>query len=93
MGSEQAVNPLGMLIPYALIFAVFYFLVIKPQKDKQKEHQAMLGELKKNDEIVTSGGVHGTIVNAKEATLTIRVDDNVKIEIDRGAVARITKKA
>ena len=93
MGAEQAVNPLGMLIPYALIFAVFYFLVIKPQKDKQKEHQALLGELKKNDEIVTSGGVHGTIVNTKEATVIIRVDDNVKIEIDRGAVARITKKA
>jgi len=92
MGGESAVNPMGMLIPYALIFAVFYFLVIKPQKDKQKQHEAMLNDVKKNDEIVTSGGIHGTVVNAKDATLTVRIDDNVKIEIDRSAVIRVTKK-
>jgi len=92
MGGGSAVNPMGMLIPYALIFAVFYFLVIKPQKDKQKEHQAMLSDIKKNDEIVTSGGIHGTVVNTKEATLVVRIDDNVKIEIDRSAVIRVVKK-
>ncbi|MDP8266708.1 MAG: preprotein translocase subunit YajC [Candidatus Aceula meridiana] len=92
MGGESAVNPMGMLIPYALIFAVFYFLVIKPQKDKQKQHEAMVGDLKKNDEVVTSGGIHGTVVNTKDATITVRVDDNVKIEIDRSAVLRVIKK-
>ncbi len=91
MGAEQTMNPAAMLVPYGIIFAIFYFLVIKPQKEKQKKNQQMLDNVKKNDEIVTSGGIHGTIVNIKENTLTIRIDDNVKIEIDRGAVARVTK--
>ena len=68
-----------------------YFLVIKPQKEKQNQHQQMLNNLKKNDEIVTSGGIHATIVNIKEDTVTIRIDDNVKVEIDRSAVLRVTK--
>ena len=51
----------------------------------------MVDDLKRNDEIVTSGGIHGTIVNIKDKTITIRVDDNVKIEIDRSAVARVEK--
>ncbi|MFA6379136.1 MAG: preprotein translocase subunit YajC [Candidatus Omnitrophota bacterium] len=93
MGTENTINPLAMMIPYALIFAIFYFLVIKPQKQKQNEFQKMLNALKKNDDIVTSGGIHGTIVNIKETTLVIRIDENVKIEIDRSAVARIDKKA
>jgi preprotein translocase subunit YajC len=93
MGTENTINPLAMMIPYALIFAIFYFHVIKPQKQKQNEFQKMLNALKKNDDIVTSGGIHGTIVNIKETTLVIRIDENVKIEIDRSAVARIDKKA
>ncbi len=92
MGTENSINPLAMMIPYALIFGIFYFLVIKPQKAKQTEFQKMIDNLKKNDDIVTSGGIHGTIVNMKEKTLILRIDDNVKIEIDRGAVARIEKK-
>jgi len=92
MGPENTINPLAMLLPYAIIFGIFYFLVIKPQKQKQTEFQKMLDNLKKNDEIVTNGGIHGTIVNIKETTLVVRIDDNVKIEIDRGAVARVEKK-
>jgi len=92
MGSENTINPLAMLIPYALIFVIFYFLVIRPQKEKQSEFQRMLNDLKRNDEIVTNGGIHGTIVNIKETTLVLRIDENVKIEIDRSAVARIDKK-
>lgn len=88
MPAETA-NPVLMLAPYLLIFVIFYLLVIRPQKQKQNEYQKMISELKKNDEIVTTGGIHGTIVNIKEKTLTIRVDDNVKIEIDRGAVGRV----
>ena len=93
MAAETTVNPIAMLVPYLLIFAIFYFLVLRPQKQKQVEFQKMVDNLKKNDEIVTNGGVHGTIVNIKEKTITVRVDDNVKIEIDRAAVARVVKKA
>lgn len=88
MPTETA-NPILMIAPYLLIFVIFYFLVIRPQKQKQNEYQKMINELKRNDEIVTTGGIHGTIVNIKDKTLTIRVDENVKIEIDRGAVARV----
>ena len=91
MGGEQTINPVMALIPYALIFAVFYFLVIKPQKEKQKNQQQMLNDLKKNDEVVTSGGIHGTIVNLKESTIIVRIDDSVKVEVDRGAVLRVKK--
>ena len=93
MGSEATINPIVALVPYLLIFGIFYFLVIKPQKEQQKNFQKMLNDLKKNDEIVTSGGIHGTIVNIKEKTLTIRIDDNVKVEIDRAAVARVEKSS
>ncbi len=78
-------------VPFIFIFAVFYFLIIKPQQKKQKEHEAMLKDLKKNDEVVTSGGIHGTIVNIKEQTFVLRVDENAKIEIDKNAVAYVKK--
>ena len=75
------------------IFAIFYFVLIRPQQKQQKEFKDMLASLKKNDQVVTVGGVHGTIVNLKEKTLVIRVDDNTRLEIDRTAVARKEKAA
>lgn len=87
MPQAQAVNPMVNLLPLVLIFVIFYFLLIRPQKSKDKEHQQMLKGLNKNDEVVTSGGIHGTIVNIKEKTVTLRVDDNTKIEIEKGCIA------
>lgn len=78
-------------IPLLFIFAIFYFLIIRPQQKKQKEHQEMVNNLKKNDEIVTAGGIHGTIVQVKDKTLGVRVDENTRIEIDRTSVAYIKK--
>ena len=79
------------ILPMLLIFVVFYFLLIRPQKKQQKEHEAMLSNLQKNDNIVTSGGIHGVIVNLKEKTVVIRVDENVRIEIDKKAVTYKSK--
>jgi preprotein translocase subunit YajC len=93
MPQSTAVNPIVQLLPLALIFAIFYFLIIRPQKQKEKEHQKMLLALNKNDEVVTLAGIHGTIVNLKEKTLTLRVDENVKIEIDRSSVAYVKKSS
>ena len=87
----QQANPLANFIPIILIFIIFYFLLIKPQKQKQKEHQDMLKSLKKNDEVVTNGGIHGTIVNIKDRTVTLRVDDNTRIEIQKESVAFVKK--
>lgn len=91
MPAEQAVNPLVQLpiIPYVLIFLVFWFLVIKPQKDKEKQRKELLKSLKKNDEIVTSAGIHGTVVLVKDKTAVVRVDDNVKIEFDKEAITHV----
>jgi preprotein translocase subunit YajC len=90
MGSSP--NPLLNLMPIIFIFIVFYFLLIRPQKRAQDEHKKMIAALKKNDEVVTTGGIHGTIVNVKEAVVTLKVDDNVKVDIEKSCIARIKRK-
>ncbi|HPN88476.1 MAG TPA: preprotein translocase subunit YajC [Candidatus Omnitrophota bacterium] len=94
MPTEQTAHPLMTfpIIPYILIFFIFYFLIIKPQKDKQKEIKNMLQNIKKNDEVVTLSGMHGTVVLVKEKTVILRVDDNTKIEFDKEAIAYIKTK-
>ncbi len=84
-------NAIVSLMPLIFIFAIFYFLLIRPQQKKQKEHEKMISELKKNDEVVTNGGIHGTVVNVKDSTLILKIDDNVKIEINKNAIAYVKK--
>lgn len=91
MPQAPQVNPLINLFPLILIFVIFYFLLIRPQKSKEKAHGKMLAELNRNDEVVTSGGIHGTIVNVKDKTVILRIDDNVKMEIEKNAVAYVKK--
>jgi len=74
-----------------VIFGIFYFMLIRPQQKQQKKHKEMLNNLNKNDEVVTMGGIHGTIINVKEKTFVLRVDDNVKIEIDKNAISYVAK--
>lgn len=79
------------LAPLLFIFAIFYFLLILPQQRKQKKWQAMLGELKNGDRVVTSGGLRGTIISLKDDAVTVRVPpDNIKLEISRGSVVSVT---
>jgi preprotein translocase subunit YajC len=79
------------LAPLLFIFAIFYFLLIMPQQKKQKKWQAMLGDLKNGDRIVTSGGLRGTIISLKEDALILRVPpDNLKLEISRASVVSVT---
>jgi preprotein translocase subunit YajC len=79
------------LAPLLFIFAIFYFLLIMPQQRKQKKWQAMLGELKSGDRVVTSGGLRGTIISLKDDALTLRVPpDNLKLEVSRGSVVSVT---
>jgi len=89
MPQPSAASPLIQLFPLVLIFVIFYFLLIRPQKQKEKEHQKMLGGINKNDEVVTLGGIHGTVVTVKEKTLILRIDENVKIEIEKNSIAYI----
>ena len=87
------VNPIVNLLPLILIFVIFYYLLIRPQKLSQKEHQKMIQNLNKNDEVVTTGGIHGKIINVKEKTLILRIDENVKVEIDKNCVAYLKRGA
>ena len=85
-------SPLAGLFPIILIFAIFYFLLIRPQQKQQKKHQQVLTQLKKNDEVVTSGGIHGTIVNVDDETVTLRVDDNARIKFQKNTISYVKKK-
>ena len=78
-------------LPLILIIAIFYFILIRPQQKQQKDFKDMVASLKKNDQIVTIGGVHGTIINVKEKTFVLRVNDDTRFEIDKTAVGRLVK--
>lgn len=90
MAGSQGAGLLN-LFPIVIIFVIFYFIIIRPQQKKETEHKKTVLNLNKNDEVVTIGGIHATIVAVKEKTYVLRIDENVKIEIDKLAVARITK--
>jgi len=81
----------GLLVwlPWILIFVVFYFLLIRPQQKRQKEHQRLLSTLKKGDRVVTNSGIFGTIVgiNDKENIAVLKVAENVKIEFLKTSIA------
>ena len=76
-------------IPYVMIFGIFLFLVILPERKRRKQTKEMLANLKKNDEVVTSSGIHGTVVIVKDKTIVIRVDEGCRIEFDRDAVVTV----
>lgn len=79
----------GTLITFGLMFAVMWFLIIRPQQKRQKEHQNMVNSLKKGDRIVTSGGLHGVVKDVREQTLLVKIAENTHVEISRGAVASV----
>ncbi len=87
----MAPNPIMNLVPVVLIFMVMYLFLIRPQMKQQRAMAQMQGELKKNDEVVTIGGIHGVIVNVKEKTVVLKVDDNTRVEVDRTSMARVVK--
>jgi preprotein translocase subunit YajC len=83
----------GFILPMAAIFAVFYFFVIRPQRQRQQKHQEMVEALKKGDQIVTIGGIHGTVRRIDEDSVLAQVDSNgVKLRIDKQAIASIGGK-
>ncbi|MCY4489707.1 MAG: preprotein translocase subunit YajC [Deltaproteobacteria bacterium] len=77
------------MLPLVLIFAVFYFLLIRPQQRKAKDHRNMLAQLKRNDEVMTTGGVFGKILGITETEITLEVAPNVKIKVGRGYIAQL----
>ncbi len=86
--AADQVNPILSFLPFILIFVIFYFLMMRPQMKKQKEKQKMLEELKKGDNVITRGGIHGKVVAFADdsKTVVVKVDDNVKLKLDKGAI-------
>lgn len=84
---------LFQFMPLIIIAVLFYFLLIRPQQKKQKDHQNLIASVKTGDKVVTSAGIHGIVSNVKEHTILVKVADNVKIEMDKAAVASVTKAA
>lgn len=85
-------DPLMSFLPLILIFVVFWFLLIRPQQKKVKEHKAMVEALGRGDEVVTNGGVLGKITEVGDNFVTLRIADNVEIKIQRHAVASLMPK-
>jgi len=84
-------SPIMGLLPIALIFIIFYFLLIRPQKKAQKNQAMMRNSLKKNDEVITSGGMHGTIVNIQDDVVTLRIDDNTRVKVQKGSISNLKR--
>jgi preprotein translocase subunit YajC len=90
-GTGGTGNLVSTFLPFIVIIAIFYFLIIRPQNKKQKETQKMLAAVKKGDKIVTIGGVHGVISTVRESSVVVKVDDNTKIEFSRSAIASVVE--
>lgn len=92
----QASNPTGSMIStivmFGAVFAIFYFLIIRPQNKKQKQAQKMIAAIKKGDKVVTIGGIHGTVSSVKDKTVVIKVDDSAKLEFSKSAIASVDPK-
>lgn len=92
-GTPEQPPVLFQFLPLIIIAVLFYFLLIRPQQKKQKEHQKLVAGIKTGDKVVTSAGIHGIVSNVKETTLLLKVADNVKIEMDKAAVVTVVKSA
>lgn len=80
---------LGAVLPFVIIIAVFWFLFWRPQANEQKKRKQMLAAIKKGDNIITVGGIHGQVVVAKSDTLIVKIADKVEVEIERSGVGSV----
>jgi preprotein translocase subunit YajC len=92
-GGAAGPSPLVNLLPIALMFVILYFLMIRPQQKRAREHETMVQNLKRGDDIVTSGGIHGRIHALADKILTVEVAPNVRIRLDREQVASVVRGA
>jgi preprotein translocase subunit YajC len=88
-GGGGARDLLGMLPLFIGMFAIMYFVMIRPQQQQRRQRDAMMAALKRGDRVVTTGGLHGTVTNLNEHTVVLRVADQVKLEFDRSAIGRV----
>ncbi len=92
-GGQGIQGLLSSLLPLALIFVVFYFILIRPQQKKAKEHKEMLDSIKKGDKIITAGGIYGVVERVDPKTVLIKVEENTRLKIGRSYVVGVRSTA
>ena len=90
-GGQGGAGGFTGFIPLILMFVIFYFLLIRPQQKRTKEHRQMIANVKKGDRIITSGGIHGRVTGSDDTTLTIEIADKVRVKLARGNVASLVQ--
>ncbi|MFN3410231.1 MAG: preprotein translocase subunit YajC [Limisphaerales bacterium] len=90
-GEGQQVSPLAQLVPLILLMVVFWFVLIRPQQKRAKEHAKMLTQLKSGDRVVTNSGIVGTVIQVKDKFVTVRTAGDTKLEFTKGSIAEITE--
>jgi len=83
-------GPLMTIFPFIVILVIMYFMVFRPQQRKLKQHQEMLNKLKRNDEVMTSGGIYGKVTEIKDQVVTLEVAPNVRIRVNRPQISAVT---
>jgi preprotein translocase subunit YajC len=94
-GSPAPASPgagFGNFVPFIFIFIIMYFVLLRPQMRRQKDQQRLVSALKTGDRVVTNAGIHGLISNVKDTTVIVKVADNVKIEMEKSAIATVLKE-
>ena len=91
-GASAGGSMVTTLITFGVIILIFYFLIIRPQRKRDKEAKAMLAAIKKGDKIVTIGGIRGTVAVVKESTVIVKVDDNTRIEFSKNAISSVLNR-
>lgn len=79
---------IGVLMPFVIMFAVFYFLLLRPQQTQQKKRREMLGALRRGDKVVTVGGIHGEITAIKDDDVTLKIAENVEVKMNRSGIGQ-----
>lgn len=79
------------IVWFGAMIVIMYYVMIRPQSKRQKEHQRLVSSLKTGDRVVTTSGIHGMITNVKDSTVTVKVADNVKLEMEKSAVASVAR--
>lgn len=90
-GTPPQPSMMAMLMPFGLMFVVFYFLLIRPQQKKAKEHEQMVNGVQKGEEVVTQGGIFGKVTGITDKVVTLEIAENVRIKILKSQVASVLK--
>lgn len=90
-GGDGGGSLISTLIMFGAIFAIFYFMIIRPQQKRAKEREKLLSNIEKGDKVITTGGVHATVIGIEEKTVLIEIAPNVKIKVERSAIGSVVK--